>query len=185
MRNGWLSLGVILAAFTLNACQHDINMIPPPPPPAPCVIESTLSNDPMGQLGIQIIRIGDTVRVIIPSDNVFGVKNAIIQCSAYQGLDELGAKLKSYGHGQILPMTITGYTDNIGTPDENKWVSEQQARSIATFLWTRGFCHQEFTTIAVGQDKSGTVSSNRSILGKAANRRVEITLRANPGYLGF
>ncbi len=178
MQKSWLTYGILAVSMVLAGCYGPVGI--DESKPTPCIIPNNLTNDAMGQLGIRIIHIGDTVRIILPSDNIFTLQSGQIKESAYPGLDLLAKRIKDY-YGYI-PMTISGYTDDLTLPNENKWIGEQQARSIETFLWTRGYCHHDITTVGAGENDADTVASNRSVLGSAANRRVEITLRAHTHY---
>jgi OOP family OmpA-OmpF porin len=72
---------------------------------------------------------------------------------------------------------IVGHTDNTGTPDGNKELSEARARSVKKWLidHSKGaYPSERFVIEGKGQDEP--VADNTTASGKAKNRRVEIQL---------
>ena len=79
-----------------------------------------------------------------------------------------------------MPQTninVYGHTDNIGTAEANKKVSEQRARSVASFLMKQGI--EENRILAEGLSYDFPVADNSTEEGRAQNRRVEIYISAN------
>lgn len=76
---------------------------------------------------------------------------------------------------------VTGHSDNqpISTPEfpNNKVLSEKRADVVANMLRARGVEPVRLTTSGAGD--SQPVAENRSVGGRARNRRVEILVRAN------
>ncbi len=167
-----ISLGV--TALFLSACAQNLTAINTPTI-KPCIIPSDIPDNAMGRLGIQVIHIGDTYRIIVPVDPVFEIRSAEIQQSAYPGLNMLSKQIK-----RAIPtcITVTGYTDSLGSYPDDQWLSEKQARSLITYLWIKGVPHECLTPVGIGKDDAYTVASNRSVNGSAANRRIEITYRS-------
>lgn len=168
------SIGLCVTALFLNACAQNLTAINTPTI-KPCVIPSDLPNNAMGRLGIQIIHIGNTYRIIVPVDPVFEIRSAEIKQEAYPGLAMLSEKIK-----RAIPtcITVKGYTDSLGSYPDDQWLSEKQARSLITFFWTQGVPHECLTPIGIGKDDAYTIASNRSVEGAVANRRIEITYRS-------
>jgi outer membrane protein OmpA-like peptidoglycan-associated protein len=71
-----------------------------------------------------------------------------------------------------LKVSIEGHTDNIGTPQSNKTLSTQRARSVMNAVVQKGIAATRLTALGWGQEKP--IADNRSEEGKAKNRRVEI-----------
>ena len=79
-----------------------------------------------------------------------------------------------------MPMTninVYGHTDNVGSAEANKKVSEQRARSVAAFLMKQGI--KENRILAEGLSYDFPVADNSTEEGRAQNRRVEIYISAN------
>ncbi len=70
-------------------------------------------------------------------------------------------------------MTIEGHTDSTSTPQHNQGLSERRAVSVKNYLQTSGVDGSRLTAIGYGQSKP--VADNASPLGRAQNRRVELT----------
>jgi outer membrane protein OmpA-like peptidoglycan-associated protein len=176
---------IILSVTTLflNACAQNLTEINTPSI-KPCIIPSDRPDNAMGRLGIQTIHIGDTYRIIVPVDPVFNIRSAEIQQAAYPGLTMLSQHIK-----RAIPacITVTGYTDSLGSYPDDQWLSEKQARSLITYFWTQGVPHECLKPVGIGKDDAYTVASNRSVEGAVANRRIEITYRSHqrPQYALF
>ena len=183
MSKAWqavIAAGLMSGLMACSTTQKPMESVDTAPSYQPCMVPSTLPDNAIGKLGIRMIRIGDSMRIIIPSDNVFELRSSEIRDSAKPGLTELSNDLWSYRN---LPMTIRGYTDELGSAKQDRLLGKDQARSIQSFLWTQGYCHQFLTPIGVGKALQGQVANNRTPLGSMANRRIEITFRVQPGTL--
>jgi len=71
-----------------------------------------------------------------------------------------------------LKISIEGHTDNVGTPQSNKVLSTQRAKSFMNAVVQKGIATTRLTALGWGQEKP--IADNRSEEGKAKNRRVEI-----------
>jgi outer membrane protein OmpA-like peptidoglycan-associated protein/ABC-type nitrate/sulfonate/bicarbonate transport system substrate-binding protein len=67
---------------------------------------------------------------------------------------------------------VEGNTDNLGDEDWNQGLSERRAASIVEYLVSRGINRQRI--VARGNGSSKPIASNRSIEGRARNRRTDI-----------
>lgn len=71
-------------------------------------------------------------------------------------------------------ITITGYTDNVGSIEDNKALSIKRAEAVRESLVSRGFAEDRVTTR--GLHELNPIMSNDTALGRQKNRRVEITI---------
>jgi OOP family OmpA-OmpF porin len=71
-----------------------------------------------------------------------------------------------------LSVSVQGHTDNIGTPANNKTLSERRARSVMTAVVNGGVAAGWLGALGWGQEKP--LADNDSEAGRAKNRRVEI-----------
>ena len=62
-----------------------------------------------------------------------------------------------------------------GNPNSNVTLSQGRAQAVADYLTQRGISSQRFQ-IVTGKGSANPVGSNATASGKAANRRVDITL---------
>ncbi len=69
-------------------------------------------------------------------------------------------------------ITVEGHTDNQGTVAHNQELSQKRAESVAMYLRSRGIAPDRIT--AVGKGSNNPIADNKSIEGRAQNRRVEI-----------
>lgn len=69
-------------------------------------------------------------------------------------------------------ITVEGHTDNQGTVAHNQELSQKRAESVATYLKSRGIAPDRVTAVGKGPDKP--IADNKTIEGRAQNRRVEI-----------
>lgn len=86
-------------------------------------------------------------------------------------LDQIADALK----GKEQPITVYGYTDNVGTADMNMDLSQKRAESVRTYLVSKGIPQDLVTAEGKGQDVP--VADNTSVEGRAQNRRVELVVR--------
>lgn len=131
------------------------------------------------KLHIKLLPRGNELTVVIPTDVFFKLNHPALQAEQNTALDTLAGLLKRYGPVKIK---VAGFTDNVASPAFNQRLSEQQARAMATYLWTRGIQAEQL--YAVGYGDRGPVADNATATDSAANRRIEITLKAQCTYCG-
>lgn len=71
-----------------------------------------------------------------------------------------------------LNVSIEGHTDNVGTPESNKTLSDARAKAVLDAMVSKGISKTRLTSIGWGQERP--VADNRTEEGRAKNRRVEI-----------
>ena len=86
-------------------------------------------------------------------------------------LNDVAAVLREYNQTVV---EVAGHTDSIGSDEVNQRLSEQRAGAVAQYLQAQGVQQQRLIT--VGGGKRYPIASNDTEAGRAANRRVEITL---------
>ncbi len=94
--------------------------------------------------------------------------------SARSKLDELVSNLNQNPHAIA---TIKGYTDWTGPAGYNYKLSEWRADSVVNYLEQHGI--QPYRIFKIGLGKNQFVASNRTVSGRKANRRVQISLMVN------
>lgn len=121
---------------------------------------------------MQKVKQGDKVRIILASDQLFEFNSPQLKNSAKPILNQVAATLRDYPN---TPIEIAGYADTLMGSKNAQFLSQQQARSVLTYLWVQGFNAEHL--YAVGYGDKYPVAFNDTPAGAAANRRIEINLR--------
>jgi OmpA-OmpF porin, OOP family len=75
---------------------------------------------------------------------------------------------------RIKRVEVQGHTDNTGTPDRNKTLSEQRASAVRTWLLNHGVLPDRLVAKGYGQEKP--IAPNVTASTKAKNRRVQFVI---------
>jgi outer membrane protein OmpA-like peptidoglycan-associated protein len=119
--------------------------------------------------GVQVIREGDTIRLIMPGNITFESDSYNLKESFYPVLDSVGLVLSKYAD---TTMRVSGHTDNTGSRAHNQTLSERRARSVADYLATREVAATRMFIQGRGFD--APIADNGNAQGRAQNRRVEL-----------
>lgn len=123
---------------------------------------------------IQFVQYGDTLTLIVPTDKYYLFNSERINDLSYPGLNNIVKLLKYYPNS---PIYVAGFTDNVGSRQHKKYLSQAQAETMLTFLWANGIKAKHLN--AEGYDEQFDVSDNHLIHGSAQNRRIEIQWLTN------
>ncbi|HMW17353.1 MAG TPA: OmpA family protein [Accumulibacter sp.] len=113
-----------------------------------------------------------SVKLNIPGSVMFSTGSATISPAFASTLDSVAGTIKEYCG---LTATVTGHTDNTGTVEGNRRLSEDRARSVANYLVSRGVDPMRLQQAGRGQNEP--IATNATEEGRAQNRRVEIFVR--------
>jgi OmpA-OmpF porin, OOP family len=113
---------------------------------------------------------GTVVRVLQQVHFAFGT--AQILPDSFPVLQEVADYLKA--NKAIKKMSIEGHTDNKGSPDLNKSLSQQRANSVMTWLSGHGVESGRLEAHGYGMEKP--IEDNDTDAGRAKNRRVEFKI---------
>lgn len=72
-------------------------------------------------------------------------------------------------------LLITGHTDSEGDSERNKLLGLNRANRLREILVKRGVDPQRIKTVSAGEDQP--IASNETALGRAGNRRAEVTIQ--------
>jgi OmpA-OmpF porin, OOP family len=122
----------------------------------------------------QLLTFNYTVRVQLPQkytlNNVFfDFNKASLTGESYKELNLLTAFMKAQ---KTMIIEVAGYTDNIGTDEENLKLSQERADAIRNYLLQHGVHARKI--VAKGYGASDPVASNDIPEGRKLNRRTEI-----------
>lgn len=127
--------------------------------------------DRLAGTGVSVTREGDNITLNLPSNVTFASNSADLNSQFFSALDGVTLVLKEYDKTVI---EVAGHTDNTGSDQYNKSLSERRASSVAGYLSSHGVKQQRLLTVGAGE--SYPVASNDNDSGRAQNRRVELTI---------
>ena len=125
----------------------------------------------MAGTGVQVERQGDNFLLNMPSGITFDFDRYDLKPEFRPVLDNLATTLNEYNQTRI---EVTGHTDSMGSDAYNQTLSQNRANAVAGYLGGRGIASSRM--IVTGAGESRPIASNDTEEGRAANRRVEITL---------
>lgn len=121
--------------------------------------------------GVSVNRMGDNITLNMPSNITFASNSADLNAQFYTVLDGVSMVLKEYNKTVV---EVAGHTDSTGSDQLNQALSERRAQSVAAYLGSHGVVSTRLLTVGAGETRP--VASNDTDQGRAANRRVELTL---------
>jgi len=136
---------------------------------------SSTFTERLRQDNIQIVQIGDTYTVVLPSDKFFVRGTSQINPHYLGTLDEIVRYIR---HFDKIGIKVSGYSDNTGPAQRNLALTQTQAQHIMHELWNRGVDAR--IMYARGYGACNPISSNKRIAGRRKNRRIEITVQRIP-----
>jgi outer membrane protein OmpA-like peptidoglycan-associated protein len=111
---------------------------------------------------------------IILKNIFFESKKATLQITSFSELDKVAALLLE---NSKLRIQINGYTDNVGKPADNLKLSINRTKSVVAYLQKKGIDIKRLVGKGFGETKP--LASNTTELGRAQNRRTEISVISN------
>ncbi len=123
--------------------------------------------------GVRVVRVGNDIRLIMPSDITFANNSAQIDPHFYRTLNSVAAVMRDFRNTTIK---VAGYTSSTGTDTHNQILSEERALHVADYLVAQSINPNRVTPVGYG--KRYAIASNTTAEGQAQNRRVEVTLHA-------
>lgn len=121
--------------------------------------------------GVQVVRNGDTIELIMPGSIVFESGQSDIKERFTPALNSVAKVLGEFNKSNIL---IEGHTDNTGSAQLNQILSENRAGSVKDYLLNQSIAPKRVTT--TGKSYFEPAASNDTVSGRQANRRVELIL---------
>ena len=125
----------------------------------------------MRDSGVTVTRRGEDIVLNMPGNITFRTGSADLNAQFFRVLDGVAQVARKYDKTII---EVAGHTDNVGGAEFNRQLSQRRAGSVAQYLESRGVAESRILTAAGGEDHP--IASNATEQGRAANRRVEVTL---------
>jgi outer membrane protein OmpA-like peptidoglycan-associated protein len=124
--------------------------------------------------GTQITEQPDgSLKLNIPSSVTFDTSSYAIKPSFAPVLDQLAQTLQQ--NPEVIAQVV-GHTDSTGSQAYNQTLSVNRAESVTGYLAQHGIAPQRLSATGMGPNQP--IADNNTEAGRAANRRVEIYLRA-------
>ncbi|HEU0291059.1 MAG TPA: OmpA family protein [Burkholderiales bacterium] len=125
----------------------------------------------MRDSGVTVTRKGDDIILNMPSNITFRTDSADLNAQFFKVLDGVALVAKKYDRTII---EVAGHTDSVGDSAYNRQLSQRRATAVAQYLISKGVGDARMMTAAGGEEHP--IASNTTEQGRAANRRVEVTL---------
>lgn len=116
----------------------------------------------------------ESVTVTFDGGVLFDFGKASLTTASRAELDRMAGVFGRYPDTDIL---IDGHTDSVGSESVNQTLSEKRAASVADYLAIQGISRSRMQTTGYG--KARPVATNETDAGRAKNRRVELSIKAN------
>jgi outer membrane protein OmpA-like peptidoglycan-associated protein len=121
--------------------------------------------------GVEVERHGDTINLVVPGAISFATNSAQLAPNFYASLNQVAMSLQDYPDSTVQ---IVGHTDSTGAAAFNQQLSVNRANAVVVYLTAQGIDQQRMQ--AVGMGSSQPIADNKTIEGRAQNRRVEIKI---------
>jgi OOP family OmpA-OmpF porin len=103
----------------------------------------------------------------------FPVGKDVIMPSNYSLLSKAQRAIRTFGEPSLV---VEGHTDSTGSEEKNQHLSQRRAESVRAYLVANGTLPQE-KIIAVGYGSTRPLASNKTVEGRAINRRIDVIIR--------
>lgn len=129
-----------------------------------------MAKGPMTNKGCPEIAKVDVQRITLIAGKIyFETDKADLKLISYSALDDLVDILK---RNDVVNLTIEGHTDSDADDAYNMTLSQKRTESVKEYLISKGISDARLTAIGYGETKP--ISDNKTSVGKAKNRRVEL-----------
>ncbi len=141
----------------------------PAPAPAPKPVAKVADDAALAEV-VKVNKKADNISVLSFKEPVlFGHNSDVIQDQSYPQLRKTANALKKYPNAQVR---VAGYTDSLGDPAYNVDLSQRRAKAVADQLVKYGVPAENVSSVGFGA--ANPVATNKTKIGRAANRRVEL-----------
>lgn len=110
--------------------------------------------------------------IVITQKIEFSIGKSKIKRVSFGLLDEIAQVLKD--HPEVLKVEVQGHTDNTGSDELNRRLSNARAQAVMAALIERGVEKERLTAKGYGPDKP--LATNDTDEGKSKNRRVQFEI---------
>jgi outer membrane protein OmpA-like peptidoglycan-associated protein len=130
--------------------------------------------DELAGSGIDVVREGDNIRLVMPSNVTFATSQSYISPGFHATLNDIAKVLTKFDKTLL---SIEGHTDSSGSNAFNETLSTQRAQSVKDYLVNQLIIAERLKI--TGHGESQPLVPNDTPKNKALNRRVEIQIIPN------
>ncbi len=121
--------------------------------------------------GVSVQREGDNINLIMPGNITFQTGNHTLNTGFHEVLDSVVLVLNEFNKTIIV---VAGHTDSQGSNAYNLGLSERRAISVSEYLMSKQVVEARIESVGFGEDHP--IADNSTAVGRAKNRRVELSL---------
>ena len=133
--------------------------------------EEELRNE-LSDTGVQVVREGDNLRLIMPGDITFATDSSTISPNFNPVLQDVANVVNNYEKTVLM---IKGHTDDTGSEQYNQALSERRASAVKNVLTNYSVNPTRITTVGMGEYAPKV--PNSSAANRSMNRRVELEIQ--------
>ncbi|MDO4982594.1 MAG: OmpA family protein [Eubacteriales bacterium] len=130
------------------------------------------------------VSIGDNGNIILSDSVLFDVGSSAIKPQSQPLLNQLIAVFSEFladneNSRYVESIVISGHTDSTGSAEENRVLATDRANSVLSYLLNNGYgvlAPYSDVFCAAGYGATRPVQTNDTVEGRAANRRIEISM---------
>ncbi|QCZ95076.1 OmpA family protein [Salinimonas iocasae] len=126
----------------------------------------------LSDTGVQVVRDGDNLNLIMPGDITFATDSAAINSQFNPVLNDVAKVINEYEKTVLM---IRGHTDDTGSEQYNQSLSERRAMSVKNLLTSFNVNPKRITTVGMGEYQPKV--ANTSASNRQQNRRVELQIQ--------
>lgn len=135
---------------------------------------ASTANSGVNALTNQVVNL-DNYHPVTEAAVHFGFDKAILSAKDKQQLDDIAQQIPNV-KGYIVE--IEGRTDSVGSPEYNYGLSQRRADAVTQYLVSK-YNVPAHKVFIIGLGKDAPVEENKSVKGRAENRRVDVRLMTN------
>ncbi|XQW84872.1 OmpA family protein [Thalassotalea piscium] len=126
--------------------------------------------------GIDVIREGDNIRLVMPSNITFATNQSYITSGFHATLNDIAKVLTKFDKTLL---SIEGHTDSTGSYEYNQTLSTKRAQSVKNYLVNKNIQANRLKVTGYGENMP--LVDNSTAKNRSLNRRVEIQIIPNKG----
>ena len=126
----------------------------------------------LSDTGVQVVREGDNLRLIMPGDITFATDSASISPNFNPVLQDVAKIVNNYEKTVLM---IKGHTDDTGSEQYNQSLSERRAGAVKNLLINYSVNPTRITTVGMGEYSPKV--PNNSAANRSMTRRVEMEIQ--------